>query len=284
MSSVAFYPATPKVTLMNREAFLAAFCAFLLVGAWSAQAQEPPPPPPEFPKEGPGKPGREGGEKDGRHPGTRGGSGMSGGYQRGGMPGDMFKELPEAERQRVRAAFEEAWNEPEVVSARERLGKANDEYRAALHAALEKKDPEVVRILEKSRPPMPFGGPPMLARMPDTSEADFPRKAVIRLGIELQMWARSWHLDFPTSGLHDRILQIPAVRDAIKRMQDVPVEQRGDAWKQLRDAYMGAAKMELAKGRDNRHKDGDRGAHGASPPPPPGDNGTRPVRPEGQVR
>lgn len=248
--------------------------------AQPARGQEPPPRPPEFPKDGPGKPGRDGGDKDGHYPGNRG----SGGYQRGGMPGDMFKELPEEERQRVRDAFEKAWNVPEVVTARDRLGKANDEYRAALHAALEKADPEVVRILEKSRPPMPFGGPPMLARMPDTSEADFPRKAVVRLGMELQMWARSWHHDFPTSGLHDRILQIPAVRDAIKRVEDVPVEERGNAWKQLRDAYIGAAKLELGKARDNRRKEGERGGFGGGQPPPPRGNPVRPAGPEGEPK
>lgn len=284
MSSVAFCPAAPRIQRMKTVALVAAVCAFAQAGLVPARSQDVPPPPPEGGNARPEKLAHEGGDKDSRRPGMRPGSSMSGGYERGDRERwDMFKGLPEEERQKVRAAFEKAWSDPDVMAARERLGKANDEYRSAMHTALQQADPEVVKILEKARPPMPPGGFPMMAKMPELSEPDFPHKAVMRLGMELQMWARSEHHDFPTVRMHERIIQVPAVRDAIKRMEEVPVEQRGDAWKQVRDAYQAAARMEFARARDGFRKDGDHGPQNVGPPPSR-EGGPRPARPEGEVK
>ena len=67
---------------------------------------------------------------------------------------DAFKDLSEADREKVRVAFEKAWKNSLVTEARDRLTKANDDYRQALHHALEEADPEVVKILEKAKPPV----------------------------------------------------------------------------------------------------------------------------------
>lgn len=240
-------------------------------------------------------------------PGSPGGQGGPGGYSGGGFSrggdrerGDMFKGLPEEDRQRVRDAFEKAWSDPEVIAARERLAKANEEMRTSLHNALKNADPEVVKILEKVRPPGGGGGPGF-ARMPSPDDPNFAREAVARLGGELQWWARMERREGPTGPMHEKILQAPNVRAAIERAQSAGAEQRGDAWKQLREAYLGAAKAEFTAawgkspwdpGREReREREKERG-----PGPPPsanfGSGGDRvqgpqqpppPSRPDGEV-
>lgn len=322
--SVAFYAAVLKVSPMKSAALLATAAATavtLLAGVEPCLAQDastPPPPPPPAANgpDRPDKPPREGGDKDkdrdgrgwhrsdNRPPGSPGGPGGSGGYGGGGFSrsdrdrGDMFKGLPEGERQKVREAFEKAWQDPEVIAARDRMSKANEDMRNALHEALKKADPEVVKILEKVRPP---GGYPGMARMPDPADPEFVPQGIQRLGGEIQTLARFSRPDADTKPMHDRIVQAPAVKEAIQRAQEATAEQRPEAWRRLRDAYMGAARTEFmqAWGKSpwdrDRERDRERGPSGFGPGPGPGpgpgfggDNRERgerpppPPRPEGE--
>ena len=265
-----------------------------LAGATLSSAQDAPPPPPPPPPQdnkgaqpppGPGKGDRDDGDRDHHRGGPKPGgpsSGMPGGFSggfsrsdwdRGG--GDMFKGLPEEDRQRVREAFEKAWQDPDVNAARDRLSKANEDFRQALHLALKKADPEVVKILEKVRPPGGFPGGP---RMPDANDPEFPRLAILRLAGEVQMWWRMDRRDGNTQPMHEKIMQMPAVQEAVRRIQSAPAEQRPDAWKQLREAYLNAARTEYAKafGRLPWDRDRDRGMGGGGPGGG-GDRGDRPA-------
>ncbi|MFZ4766245.1 MAG: hypothetical protein ACOYMN_14945 [Roseimicrobium sp.] len=192
---------------------------------------------------------------------------------------ELFKDLPEDERQKVRAAFDKAWSQPEVVAARERLGKANEEFRQAMQKAMKQADPEVAKILEKARPPMPPGGGPMISRMPDMSDPDFARKAVMRLAMELQLWARAERRDIPTFRVHERIVQTPAVQEAINRLTQAPTEQREEAWRALRDAYHATLQQELSNGR----KEGERMPPNREAPGPPREGSARP-RPDAEPK
>ncbi|WP_147263503.1 hypothetical protein [Roseimicrobium gellanilyticum] len=277
--------------------------AVMLAGAGLCPAQDATTPPPPQPPVGgvpdrPEKPPRDGPDrdrdkdKDGHRFGNRGpggpggGSGYSGGYSRGGDRdrGDMFKGLPEEERQRVREAFEKAWQDPEVIAARDRMSKANEDMRNAIHEALKKADPEVVKILEKVRPP---GGFPWMARMPDPADPEFGAQAIHRLGGELQVGARIDRRETDTKPIHERITQVPSVKEAIQRAQEAPPEQRPEAWRRLREAYIGAAKAEFiqAWGKSPWDKDRDwgrdreRGPGGPGGPGFGGDNRERGDRP-----
>jgi Spy/CpxP family protein refolding chaperone len=237
----------------------------LLLTLWQVTpvlAQDAPPPPPP-------------GERDQRdHPdsrrGMKPGSGPYG--DKGDRDrGDMFKDMTEEQRQKVRAAFDKVWSRPEVTAAREDLMKANEGYRKAMRDALMEIDPEVVKLLDKAKPPMPMGGFPMLGRLPDVKDPEFRRKILSRLGAEWQSWSRAENRDAPPPALLDRLLENPTVREALTRLQEAPEEQRMEAWKQLRDAYHGAMKGE-----------GGRGPEGGPPrnggPPrdkPPGDGPPR---------
>jgi hypothetical protein len=300
---------------MKSAALLAAAAtAVMLAGAELCPAQDASTPPPPQPPAGgaperPERPLRDGSDRDrdkdkdwqhrsgnrgpGGPGGPGGGSGYSGGYSRGDRErGDMFKGLPEEERQRVREAFEKAWQDPEVIAARDRMSKANEDMRNALHNALKKADPEVVKILEKVRPP---GGFPGMSRMPDATDPEFIPQVIQRLGVELQAWARFDRRETDTKPMHERIVQMPAVKEAIQRAQDATVEQRPEAWRRLREAYFGAAKTEFVQawGKSPWDKDRDGGRdreRGPGGPGGPGFGGDRergerplpPPRPEGE--
>ncbi len=192
----------------------------------------------------------------------------------------MFKGLPEAERQRVRQAFEKAWQDPEVNAARDRLSKANEDFRLALHNALKKTDPEAAKILERVRPPGGFPGGP---RMPDVNDPAFAENSVARLGGDLQMWHRMDRREEDSRPMHERVMGATPVREALERLKSAPAEQRPEAWKQLREAYLSEAKSEFSKafGRlpweRNRDRDGRRPPGG--PGPGPGERGDRPPPP-----
>lgn len=264
MSSVAFYTPSFKVRFVKKSSAMFLGVLLLLTGMFRMQAQDVPPPPPEKAD----RPEKPNGERSGDRPrwsdGSRGGMpGMP-----GGSPGmrhgdkdrmDAFKQLTEDERQKVRDAFEKVWKNPEIAAARERLTRANDEYREAFHKAMQDADPEVARILSKIKPPMPPEGGPMMGK-PDFNDPEFPRKAPQRLAFELQFLARSKNNDVPVMQWHEKFLKVPAVQEALQKLQEVDVSGREDAWRRLREAYQSAAKLELGVGR----RDGD----GPRPPDP----------------
>ena len=273
VSTIAFCASLLKVCGMKRAAAMA-LGFVLLAGASSlANAESPPPKPPgegggpglgSGPRpDGPQRPpgprpegrdrdgweGRDGKDgKDGRGGFRRGGGGDGGDRERM----DAFRNMTEEERQRVREAFEKAWKNPTVLEARERYMKANDEFRETLHNALKEADPEAVALLEKHKPQ----GPPGMMPMPDVTDSEFAKKAIMRLGMELHALSRMENLEFPTRELAQKLQEVPAVKEAIARLQGAEEKGRMAAWQQLLSVYQEAARKELPKREGGPRRDG----------------------------
>lgn len=196
---------------------------WLLLGLLPVSGQEGGPPPNQKPwdrgEKGPGDRDR---DRD-RGPGE-GGPERRGGRDRG----DMFRNLSESERKQVREAFEKVWVRPEVEAARERLKEANDDYRKVMEAAMMQVDPEVVKLLEKSRPKPP--------PLPDVNDPEFARKVMDRLRFE------GLHRGDREGRLHERVMGSPAVADLVKRLLEAPPEKRAELWGQLKEAYQRGAR------------------------------------------
>lgn len=144
------------------------------------------------------------------------------------MGGDAFEKLPEAERQKVRAALGKAWAHPNVEKARSQLMKANDDFREAMKSALTEIDPEAVAILDKMKPPMPE-----LPRVPEVSDPDFPKAALERLRAEAVAFARPERRDGVRAEL-ERFFARPAVQEAVSDLEKAPPEGRMQAVDRLR--------------------------------------------------
>ncbi len=166
---------------------------------------------------------------------------------------DIFKDMPEDQKQRVRAAFEKAWKKPEVTEARERLMKANEEYRKILREVLAEVDPEVVKLLENRKPPMGQYGSEMPGKMPDPGDPEFASKVLQRLKMESQAGE---HRESPMSRMHEKVMQSPAVAEAVKKLQQAEPGKRMETWGQLREVYQATVKSEFTKMRENFRKDG----------------------------
>lgn len=216
---------------------LALFLALVTTATAQSEATKPPPP----------KPGGEGTPyRDGER---RGPPGMMPGM--GGKPSrgfDGFEKLSEAERGKVRAAFEKAWQRPEVIASRDEAMKANEEMRNTLHKALKEIDPEVVGILEKIKPPFPMDQRG-LPEMPKPDSPEFGRMAAIRLGAEMMSVSKPERRE-ETRRFHDRILQLPRVKEALDKLEQLPPDQRMAAFQRLRDVYREAAGEEFKKLRE----------------------------------
>jgi hypothetical protein len=65
-----------------------------------------------------------------------------------------------------------------------------------------------------------------------------------------------------TMRLHDKLMQMPEVAEAVKQLEESESGHRMEAWKHLRDIYQTAARTEMAKLRD-----GARPAEQGAPPP-----------------
>ena len=231
---------------------------FALVAAAVAQSEgDKPAPPPPKPDEGPS-------HHDGQR---RGPPGM--GRQRGF---DGFEKLSEAEKLKVRAAFEKAWQRPEVIEARDKALRVNEEMRNTLHTALKEIDPDVVGILEKIKPQFPMDQRG-LPEMPKPDSPEFGRMASIRLGAELLSISRPERRE-ETRRFHERLLQLPLVKQALAKLDELPPDQRIEAFKKLRDTYREAARQEFMKfGDRGEGKDGFRRPppEQDKPAPPPGE-------------
>lgn len=242
-----------KMTVMRPLVLL-----FALVTAAVAQSEGDKPAPP------PGPPPH----RDGEH---RGPSMMSGMGRPRGFDG--FEKLSEAEKQKVRVAFEKAWRRPEVIESRDKALRANEEMRNTLHNALKEIDPEVVGILEKIKPQFPMDQRG-LPEMPKPDSPNFAHMAAIRLGAELQAISRPERRD-ETRGFHERLLQLPRVKEALARLDALPPAERMEAFKRFREIYREAAGQEFMKFRERggEPKDGFRRPppEQDKPAPPPGE-------------
>jgi len=231
--------------------------------ALSAEGNPPPPPPPPAPP----KP-----EDLNRLPWNRGGppgqGGMPGhGFGGGPMKGGQGMEgLTEDEKKRLRGAVEKVWGNAEVAAAREKIMKANEELRATLREALKKTDPEVVAILEKVKTsPLAWDqhrGPPL----PRPEDPDFPAQATARLGFEMMSFARPEQRE-AFRHLHDRVVELPAVKEAITKLKAAPHEGRIEAFKNLKDVYKRECEQAIETFRRRHAGEGAKEGNLAAPKP-----------------
>lgn len=265
---------SPKVAkqAQQRKMPVMRFLALVSALAATAAAQQPegdkPPPPPK--PDGP--PHREGGERRG----PPGGPGM--------MPGkgrppyyDGFEKLSEEERSKVRAAFEKAWQRPEVIESRDKAMKANEDMREKLRKAVQEIDPEVAKILEKVKPPFPTDQRG-LPEMPKPDSPEFARMAAIRLGAEMLSMSRPERRE-ETGRFHERIMQMPRMKEALMKLEQMPPAERLEGFKKLRDVYREITGEEFRKLREKFSESKD-GKDGFRRPP----EGDKPVesRPEAE--
>jgi hypothetical protein len=155
-----------------------------------------------------------------------------------------FERLPESEKARVRAAMDKAWTSPELREAKDRYMKANEEFRAAMRKALEQVDPGVVAILEKIKPQEGAFDSRNWSRLPPPEDAGFVNAAIHRLEMEVVTFARPENRD-RLRAIHGRVMEMPPVIEALKKLTDAPPGERMELLRQLRDAYRIAIVKEL---------------------------------------
>lgn len=225
MSLVAFPQPFVHMNSMKRLV-LAVFFQATAILAWADGPPAPSEPPP------PGPP----------HHGKPDGFPHSGWHERS----EAFKQLSESDRQKVRAAFDKIWNRPDVATAREKLNKANEEYRKTIQSALREADPEVAKILEKVSPWVPTGGP-MLGRMPDPNDPEFAKKAVNRLSLEIQGAVTPDRFEGGAARMHELALENPQVKEALATLQQAQsASDRIGAYRHLREVYQSTVQQLLA--------------------------------------
>jgi hypothetical protein len=250
---------SPKVAKPAQQRRMLAMRLLALVPAFAftAAAQQPdgkrPTPKPDGPPQH-----REGSERRG----PPGGPGLMPGIGKPPMRYEGFEKLSEEERAKVRAAFEKAWQRPEVIESRDKAMKANEDMRGKLRVAVQEIDPQVAKILEKLKPPFPMDQRG-LPEMPKPDSPEFARMAAIRLGAEMLSMSRPERRE-ETRRFHDRIMQIPRVKVALTKLEQMPPEERLAAFQRLRDVYREVTGEEFRKLREKfgESKDGKGGGGG----------------------
>ena len=219
---------------------------FSLSLSLAAQNGEPPAPPKNG--EPPAPPPRREGER-------RGPPGMMGGGSGGMRPPAGFEKLSEEERKLMREAFEKAWKDPKVIEARDQALRANENVRRVLHDAISKEDPKVAALLEKMKPPFETDdrGFPILPR-PDSP--DFVKVANARLGAEMMSMAKPGKQE-DTRRFHERIMQLPRMKEAMAALETTPPADRLEALRKIRDLYRQLVGEEFARLRKLREEGGD---------------------------
>lgn len=236
-------------------------------GVWAQSGDQPRREP--LPGEGGGRPPNEGGPPMGRgdrRPGEDRGD-MRGGGDRhgpGGRPpmfGEGFEKLTEEQKVRVREALGKAWGRPEVSEARDRMMKANDEMRDAIHKALKEIDPEMATLLASMRGPEPWGGRGEMPKMPPADSPDFPGAVVKRLEMELLAFSPPERRE-EARKLHGRLLEMPAIREAVAKLNEAGIHDRMAAMEILRRVYREGVGRELGKAREKREGEMGEGGKG----------------------
>lgn len=266
-----FPPDPMKINAMIR------FLAFssLLASMPLVSFAEPPPPPNERgdrPDKPPRPKGDRGGEREwgdrnrgdreprggdhDRGPDWRGGGG-------GGMPGfggrpprrnDGFDKLPEEDKKRVREALDKVWGRPEVIQAKDKAMRANEEMRDTVRDSLKKIDPEAAAILERIEPKDHFD-PRQLPKLPPADSVEFPEVLVRRLGMELVSFSRPERRE-ETRKLHERVMQLPPVKEAVAEVQNTLGDSRSLAAQKLRNIYREEVAREFQAMRSKRGDEG----------------------------
>ncbi len=145
------------------------------------------------------------------------------------------------------------WKNPDVIQVRDRLKKANEEYRETLHKALGEADPEVIKILDKVKLSIPSGGLPFSGRMPEPNDPEFAKKVLMRLSEDLQKWAKVERRDLPMGRLHERMLKAPEVRELVKQLEVATEPQlRMEMAGKLSEAYTSRWRAEFGQYREGQ--------------------------------
>lgn len=186
------------------------------------------------------------------------------------MRHDAFDKLPEADKKRVREALDKVWGRPEVMAARDKAMRANEEMRDAIRDSLTKIDPEAAAILAKVEPENHFDAR-NLPRLPAPDEDNFPEILVRRMGLELLAFARPDRRE-ETRRLHGKVLALPQVSAALDKVKSTRGEDRIQAVQQFRQQYREAIFKEFKEARERRSNDG-----GSPPPPEKADAAPSPV-------
>ena len=211
------------------------FCVVLTLGVAALSAQEPPPPKPP-------------GDEHGKPPRGPGGPrfGMGGGMRESG-----WDQLNEDEKKKLREAIDKVWDTAEVAASRDKIMKATEEMRTTLRTALEKSDPDAAKIMAKVKTPFPWpshrGPPPM----PNPEDPNFPRMATMRLGFEMLSIAKPEQRE-AMRHLHERLVELPSVKDAAAKLEAAPISGRMEAFKMLRETYQKEREREIAEYRARR--------------------------------
>lgn len=274
----------PMKTTRIMKCLLASPALLMLLAATALLAEPPaappkgdregmPPPPPHF---GPPKGGERERDRDwdrGERGGDRGDRRGGGG---GGMPGfggrppmrhDAFDKLPEGDKKRVREALDKVWSRPEVIAAKDKAIRANEEMRDTVREALTKIDPEAAAILARIEPKDHFD-PRDLPRLPATDSSDFPKVMVRRMGMELQSFSRPERRD-ETRKLHERVMAFPQVQEALTQLEGSTGEARVQATQKLREVYREAVFKEFQAARERRAGEGAKDSRKEPAPTPP---------------
>jgi hypothetical protein len=183
----------------------------------------------------------------------RGPGGKGFGMPPGGMRDTGWDQLTEVEKKRLREALDKVWESPEVAAAREKIMKATEEMRGTIRTALEKNDPEAAKIMAKVKTPFPWPshrGPPPL---PKPEDPNFSRLAAMRLGFEMMSMAKPEQRE-ALRHLHERVVELPAVKEAIAKIESAPVGERLEAFKAMRDIYKKECDREIADFKARRQK------------------------------
>lgn len=183
-----------------------------------------------------------------QHPGDR--RGMMPGFGRPPMRSDEFDKLPEADKKRVREALDKVWSRPEVIEARDRAMRVNEEMRDTIRHSLEKIDPEAAKILAKIEPKDHFD-PRQMPPMPATDSEEYPKAMVMRLGMEMLAFAKPDRRE-ETKKFHERIMAGTMVQDAFHELEAKRGEERIQAAHKLRQVYRESAVREFQKLREKR--------------------------------
>jgi hypothetical protein len=146
------------------------------------------------------------------------------------MYGEGFERLSEDQKRRVRDALAKAWGRPEVADARDRMMKANEEMREAIHGALKEIDPEIATLLANMRGPEPWGGRGEMPKMPPPDSPDFPNAVVKRLEMEVLIFSPPDRREEARS-LHGTLLGQPEISAVVKDTQELEINNQPVAFR-----------------------------------------------------
>ncbi|MBL9177371.1 MAG: hypothetical protein JNM65_04850 [Verrucomicrobiaceae bacterium] len=117
------------------------------------------------------------------------------------------------------------------------------------------------------KPPFPMDQKG-LPEMPKPDSPEFARMAGVRLGAEMMAMSRPERRD-DTRRFHERIMQMPRVKEALAKLEQLPPTERMEGFKKLRDVYREITGEEFRKARE-KSAESKEGREGFRRPPADG--------------